>query len=292
MSRAFFRERARLKIRRPYQAGSFYPGNREALKTQLNKCFEHRLGPGNPKVASDGPRNIVGLVCPHAGYFYSGHVAAHSYFKLAADGRPDTIVILGPNHTGHGSALALMKEGAWRTPLGDVQIDEEAAKLILQRPTVIDVDDEAHTYEHSIEVQLPFLQYLYGSAFKFVPISFLIQDFESSREAGQAIGKALRGKNIVILASTDMTHYESHATAQTKDKKALQELKRLDERAFYSTIEGNHITACGYGPVVALVTAAKLLGATKGHLLSYATSGDITEDYSAVVGYASVMLTK
>ncbi len=281
-----------MKIRRPCQAGSFYPGNQEALKTQIERCFEHKLGPGKPKAAREGPRNIVGLVCPHAGYVYSGHVAAHSYFKLAADGQPDTIVILGPNHTGHGSALALMKEGAWRTPLGDVQIDEEAANLILQSPTVIDVDDQAHAYEHSIEVQLPFLQYLYGSDFKFVPISFLIQDFESSQEAGQAIGKALRGKNIVIVASTDMTHYESHRAAEAKDKKALRELERLDEKAFYSTIEGNRITACGYGPVVTLVTAAKLLGATKGHLLSYATSGDVTEDYSAVVGYASVMLTK
>lgn len=281
-----------MKIRRPCQAGSFYPANPQALKRQIEKCFIHKLGPGNPRIVREGPNNIVGLVCPHAGYMYSGHVAAHSYFKLAADGQPDTIVILGPNHTGQGSALALMKEGVWQTPLGDVRIDEEAANFILRRPTVIDVDDVAHAYEHSIEVQLPFLQYLYGSAFKFVPISFLIQDFESSRDAGQAIGQALRGKNALIVASTDMTHYEPHETAKAKDKKALQELEKLDEKAFYSTIEGNHITACGYGPVVALVTAAKLLGAKKGRLLSYCTSGDVTGDYSAVVGYASVMLTK
>jgi len=281
-----------VKIRRPCQAGSFYAGTPEALKRQIEDCFTHKLGPGKTPIVQEGLRNIVGLVCPHAGYMYSGPVAAHSYFKLAADGMPSVIVIFGPNHTGQGSGLAVVKEGVWRTPLGDVQIDEETANQILHKSKIIDIDELAHVFEHSIEVQLPFLQYLYGSTFKFVPISFLMQDFESSFEVGQAVAEALDGKNALIIASTDMTHYEPHDATEKKDKKALSALEKLDEREFYSTVEGYHITACGYGPVVALITAAKLLGAKKGKILCYKTSGDITGDYSAVVGYASVAVTK
>jgi len=281
-----------VRVRRPCQAGSFYAATAEALKRQIEKCFTHRLGPGKTPVTREGPRNIIGLVCPHAGYMYSGPMAAHSYYNLAADGKPDVIVIFGPNHRGQGSGLAVMKEGIWRTPLGDVQIDEETANLILCKSKIIDIDELAHTYEHSIEVQLPFLQYLYGSAFKFVPISFLMQDLESSCEVGQAVAEALHGKNGLIIASTDMTHYEPHETASKKDKKALSALEKLDEEEFYSIVESYHITTCGYGPVVALITAAKLLGATKGQILCYKTSGDVTGDYSAVVGYASVAVTK
>jgi len=281
-----------VKVRRPAQAGSFYAGTEESLKRQIENCFTHPLGPGKTPTVQKGPRNIVGLICPHAGYMYSGPVAAHSYFRLAADGKPDVVVIFGPNHMGRGSGLAALREGVWRTPLGDVHIDEEAADQILQKSKIIDIDELAHTYEHSIEVQLPFLQYLYGSTFKFVPISFLMQDFESSREVGQTVAKALEGKNVLIVASTDMTHYEPHEAAEKKDKKALSALEKLDEREFYSTVEGYHITACGYGPVVALVTAAKLLGAKKGQILCYKTSGDVMGDYSAVVGYASVAFTK
>ncbi len=281
-----------MKVRRAVQAGSFYAGTAETLKRQIVGCFTHELGPGTTPTVQKGPRNIVGLVCPHAGYMYSGPVAAHSYFSLAADGKPDVVVIFGPNHTGQGSGLAVMSQGVWRTPLGDVQIDEETADQILRRSKIIDVDDSAHAYEHSIEVQLPFLQYLYGSAFKFVPVSFLMQDFESSGEVGQAVAGALEGKNAVIIASTDMTHYEPHEVAEKKDKKALSALEKLEERGFYSTVEGFNITACGYGPVVAMVTAAKLLGARKGQILCYKTSGDVTGDYSAVVGYASVALTR
>jgi len=281
-----------LKIRRPVQAGSFYSGTAESLKKQIEECFEHKLGPGKNPTVQKGPRNIVGLVCPHAGYMYSGPVAAHSYYNLAIDGKPDTVVIFGPNHTGEGSGLAVVKEGIWRTPLGDVQIDEAVAHEILRKSEIVDVDDSAHTHEHSIEVQLPFLQYLYNSAFKFVPICFLMQDLESCREVGQAVAEALKGKNAVIIASTDMTHYEPHERAEEKDRKALVSLENLDEKTFYSTVESYRITACGYGPVVALVTAAKILGAKKGRMLCYKTSGDVTGEYSAVVGYASVAITK
>ncbi len=281
-----------MKIRRPAQAGSFYAGTASSLKGQIEECFRHKLGPGKTPTVQKGPRNIVGLVCPHAGYMYSGPVAAHSYYNLAIDGKPDVFVIFGPNHTGEGSGLSVMKEGIWRTPLGDVQIDESTADEILRNSKIIDVDDSAHKYEHSIEVQLPFLQYLYGSAFKIVPIGFLMQDLESSRDVGQAVAKATVGKNVAIIASTDMTHYEPHEVAEKKDKIALSALEELDEKTFYSTVESYRITACGYGPVVALVTAAKILGAKKGRVLCYKTSGDVTGDYSAVVGYASVAITK
>jgi len=223
---------------------------------------------------------------------YSGSVAAHAYYNLAVDGKPDVVVIFGPNHTGRGSALALMSEGVWRTPLGDVEIDTLTAKQIVDESRIVDVDDSAHTFEHSIEVQLPFLQYLYGSAFKFVPICFLMQDLESSREVGRAVAKALSGKNSLIIASTDMTHYEPHEQAQRKDKMAIDAVAKMDEELYYSTVESQNISTCGYGPTVAVITAAKLLGAKRAQLLCYKTSGDVISDFSSVVGYASMSFTK
>jgi len=271
----------------------FYAGTPQSLKAQIEECFTHKFGPGNlPKAVEEGPRNLVGLICPHAGYAYSGPVAAHSYFSLAMDGKPDIIVVFGPNHTGSGSALAIMKEGVWRTPLGDVEVDTETATQILRESRIIDVDDSAHMYEYSIEVQLPFLQFLYSKAFKFVPICFLMQDLESSREVGQAVGKALSGKNALVIASTDMTHYESQERAERKDKMAIDAIEKLDEERYYSTVESYNISTCGYGPTVATITAAKALGAKKARLLCYKTSGDIIGDFSAVVGYASIAFTR
>ena len=152
-----------VRVRHPCQAGAFYEGNAESLKRQIRNCFLNKLGPGQlPTVVENGPRSVVGLICPHAGYMFSGPVAAHSYYQLAIDGKPDLVFILGPNHTGLGSGLAVMNEGVWRTPLGDVEIDAEAANQVVQESKIVDVDETAHSYEHSIEVQLPFLQYLYG----------------------------------------------------------------------------------------------------------------------------------
>lgn len=234
----------------------------------------------------------MGLVCPHAGYMYSGPVAANAYYQLALDGRVDVFVILGPNHQGIGSGVAIMDHGVWRTPLGDVEVDGEVAKDILRSSDIIDVDDSAHAYEHSIEVQLPFLQYIFSSSFKFVPICFLMQDLETSREVGGALAEALEGRNAVIIASTDMTHYEPHNRAREKDEEAINAILQFDELLFYSILESRNVTACGYGPVAALITAAKRLGAKKAELLSYRTSGDITGDRSSVVGYAAISLSK
>jgi len=282
-----------LRIRRPTQAGAFYAGSQESLRTQIEQCFKHKLGPGSlPKVADKPLQKIVALVSPHAGYMYSGPVATHGYHRLAQDGKPDIVVLFGPNHTGSGSPLAAMREGVWRTPLGDVEIDTATADLILRASNIIDVDDSAHASEHSIEVQLPFLQFLYGSAFKFVPICFLMQDLQSSREVGLAVAKALEGKNAVVVASTDMTHYEPQKIAERNDKAAIEAMVTLDEGKLYSTVEAYNISMCGYGPTIAAITAAKGLGAKKAELLCYKTSGDIIGDYSAVVGYASLVFTK
>jgi len=223
---------------------------------------------------------------------YSGPVAAHGYYHLAQDGKPDLAVIFGPNHQGIGSGLAIMKEGAWRTPLGDVEVDTETAESIIRESGVIDVDDVAHMREHSIEVQLPWLQYLYGSQFSFVPICFLMQDLQSSQEVGLAVARALKNKNAVVIASTDMTHYEPQKSAETKDKTIIEAASQLDEKKLYSEVEGRQVSMCGYGPAVAAITAAKELGARSGRLLCYKTSGDVVGDYSAVVGYASIMLSR
>jgi len=282
-----------VKVRRPCQAGAFYEGNAESLNRQIKNCFLHELGPGKiPEVVKAGPRQVVGLVCPHAGYMFSGPVAAHAYYRLALDGKPDVVVIFGPNHTGYGSALAVMNDGFWRTPLGDVEVDSETANRIVHESRIVDVDDSAHRLEHSIEVQLPFLQHLYGSEFKIVPICFLMQDLPSAREVGQAVAKVLAGKNAAIIASSDMTHYEPQERAAKKDKLALEAVEAMDEAKFYSTVEAYRISACGYGPIAALITAAKILGAKEAKLLCYKTSGDVIGDYSSVVGYAAVCFTK
>ena len=233
----------------------------------------------------------MGLICPHAGYLYSGPVAAHAFYELAIDGKPDTVVLLGPNHTGYGSALSIMREGTWQTPLGNVEIDSSLADAILQETKILDIDELAHRFEHSLEVQLPFLQYLYGDKFKIVPISFLMQDYDSAVEVGRALVEALDATNTVVIASSDMTHYEPAKVAAAKDQAALKEVSALNAKGFYDTVESQNITACGYAPITALITYAVGVNA-KAELLSYHNSGDITGDHSSVVGYAAVSFKK
>jgi AmmeMemoRadiSam system protein B len=280
-------------IRRPTVASQFYEGDAEKLKAQIRACFLHRLGP--KKIPETNfhihPRNIVGLICPHAGYLYSGPVAANAFYELAVDGKPDTVVLLGPNHTGYGSGLALMREGVWRTPLGDVEVDSGIADAILNETSVVDIDEVAHRYEHSIEVQLPFLQFLYGNAFKIVPICFLMQDYDSAEEIGRALVEALDATNTVVIASSDMTHYEPAKFATAKDQAALKAVAAMDAERFYQIVEAQNITACGYAPITSLITYGIGVNA-KASLLSYHNSGDITGDHSSVVGYAAVSFKK
>ncbi|MGA2522547.1 MAG: AmmeMemoRadiSam system protein B [Candidatus Bathyarchaeia archaeon] len=280
-------------IRRPTVAGQFYEADAEELRAQIKSCFLHKIGPQElPKVNQNThPRSIVGLICPHAGYMYSGPVAASAFYELAKDGKPDTVVLLGPNHTGYGSALSMMREGVWQTPLGKVEIDTALADQIRQETSVIEVDDVAHRYEHSIEVQLPFLQFLYGDTFKIVPICFLMQDYESAVEVGGALEEALDTANTVVIASSDMTHYETAKKAFEKDQAALKAVTDLDAKRFYDIVEAQNITACGYAPITALITYASGVCA-KAKLLNYHNSGDITGDHSSVVGYAAASFRK
>ena len=281
-------------IRRPHVASQFYEGDAEALRAQISSCFLHQLGPKKlPQLNFDiCPRSIVGLICPHAGYMYSGPVAASAFYELAVDGKPDTVVLLGPNHTGYGSALALMREGVWRTPLGDVEIDSGLADKILHETNLLDVNELAHRYEHSIEVQLPFLQFLYGNKFKIVPICFRLQDYASGVEVGMALTEALAATNTVVIASSDMTHYESAKVASAKDQAALKTVIEMESKHFYQVVETQNITACGFMPITSLITYANGVGVKEAKLLSYHNSGDITGDHTSVVGYAALTFNK
>ena len=282
-----------MRIRKPAVAGLFYEGTPESLKKRLEWCFKHKLGPGKlPKVNPQGSRRIVGLIVPHAGYMYSGPVAANAYYALALDGIPEIFIILGPNHQGVGSLIATCESEVWQTPLGDVLVDTRLAKEIVKESGIVDIDDEAHKYEHSIEVQLPFLQYIYESNFKIVPIAMMLQDMESSRILGNALAKVLKESNAVIIASSDFTHYEPHDVAKSKDMKAIEKILRLDPEGLFDVVKRNNITMCGVGPVATMLTAAKLLGASVTQLLRYATSGDITGDKAQVVGYGAIAVLK
>ncbi|HZF21797.1 MAG TPA: AmmeMemoRadiSam system protein B, partial [Dongiaceae bacterium] len=217
-----------MKIRSPVQAGAFYSDKKPQLLKQIEDCFLHKLGPGEiPRVASAGSdRSLIGLVVPHAGYIYSGPIAAHAYRRLAASGDHASIVILGPNHTGRGTGVSTMTDGQWSTPLGNVEIDSELAEMIVKRSGLVDVEDEGHRYEHSIEVQLPFLQYLYNGRFKFVPVCMMLQDLETSRNIGEALVESVKGRDVVILASSDWTHYESQEIARARDLQAIEAVLR------------------------------------------------------------------
>ncbi|UCD44422.1 MAG: AmmeMemoRadiSam system protein B [Candidatus Bathyarchaeota archaeon] len=278
-------------VRRPVVAGAFYPADRGRLIRTIEDCFTHRLGPGRLPEEGENDRRIVSVVCPHAGYMYSGPPAAHAYLHLASEAAPDVVIILGPNHTGLGGPISMGGEGAWQTPLGRVEIDEDLAKTIFRESDIIDVDDTAHMREHSIEVQLPFLQYIYED-FKFVPICMSFQDLETSRHVGRAIVNALEGRNALIVASTDMSHYESRESAAPKDRGVIDRVLQLDEAALQTWVREQRVTMCGYGPVSVAIHASKQLGATEAELLAYSTSGDFTGDHSSVVGYSSIKITK
>lgn len=276
------------RVREAVVAGMFYPGSPGELREQIEWCYRHEVGPGAlPRVNSKGPREITALVVPHAGYVYSGPVAAHAYKELAGDGECDTAVILGPNHSGYGAAVSVWTRGAWKTPLGEVSINEEIADSLLGGR--VEADETAHLYEHSIEVQLPWLQHLYGGV-SLVPITMLAQDLETAREVGRAISRV--GGNIRIIASSDFTHYEPHSIASEKDNSLIEAITSLDEKELYQRCISLDCTMCGYGAVAAAMVAAKEMSAKKAALLKYATSGDTSGDYTRVVGYGSIAIRR
>ncbi|WP_423792467.1 MEMO1 family protein [Methanocaldococcus indicus] len=284
-----------MKIRYPAVAGFFYPSDAEELIELIENCYLHKLGP-NSLPTKGGKYKISGYVCPHAGYIYSGPIAAHSYYELSkrADFDEITVIILGPNHTGLGSAVSVT-DAIWRTPLGDIEPDLEFIEMLWKECEIVDLDELAHLKEHSIEVQLPFLKHLELleiAKFKIVPISMMFQDFDIAIEVGHFIAKIAKelGRKVFIIASTDLSHYEPQEIANEKDSLVIKDILNFDEKKLYEDVHRYNISMCGYGPTIAMIRAMKLLGAKESKLLAYATSGDITGDYSAVVGYASILI--
>jgi AmmeMemoRadiSam system protein B len=262
----------------------FYEGGESALRDQIEQCFMGKLGPGRLPKADRGPRRILGGVSPHAGYAFSGMVAAHLYSRIAEDGLPQAFVILGPNHTGRGSGIAVTTQD-FQTPLGVVKVDRELAKAI--RRDLVDEDEKAHMAEHSIEVQLPFLQYL-SPEIKFVPLCMGFQDYDAAVSVGKVVRDAIKGKDVVVIASTDLSHYVTKETAQRKDGMVLDAIRSMDPKKLYDVVRDEDVSMCGYGPVMATMTACT---GGKATVLKYATSGDV-QPMRDVVGYASIVIEK
>ncbi len=265
-------------VREPAVAGYFYPRSPEALSREVS-AYTAQAG-----------EKISALACvvPHAGYMYSGHVAGAVYGRLQL---PRRFVILCPNHTGHGRPLAIMTEGAWQTPLGLAQIDHALAASLRRSCPLLEEDDMAHRGEHAIEVQLPFLQSAL-SEFAFVPIAVGTARYEPLHALGEAIANVLRDESqkVMLIASSDMNHYEPDDITRVKDRKAIDQILALDPRGLYDVVMEESISMCGFGPTVAALTAARLLGAKSAEVIKYATSADISGDRSAVVGYAGVVI--
>jgi MEMO1 family protein len=274
-------------LRRAAVAGSFYPADPAELLRSIDGCYLHRLGPGLLPPLKEESKGVLACLCPHAGYQYSGPVAAHSYLRLSSLRVPDLVVIVAPNHYGVGSGVSTFREGEWETPLGKVKVDPVASEKIVKLTGIVDYDPEAHRMEHSLEVQLPFLQAIYGR-FNLLPISISFQDLATARELGGGIASLLQGRDALLIASSDLTHYEPAATAREKDMELLAHVKELDLPAFYGTLERKNVTACGYGAIATVMEACRRLGFSRGELHKYATSGDVTGENDAVVGYASV----
>ena len=265
-------------VRHPAVAGRFYPARPEVLMRDLQSYL----------AATGAKIEAAGCVVPHAGYMYSGHVAGAVYARLAL---PERFIILCPNHTGMGQPLAIMSEGTWDTPLGKAVIDHELAIELRDADRHISEDAGAHRAEHALEVQLPFLQALRQS-FRFVPIAVGVGAYEPLAELGEAMARVLAAhdEKILIIASSDMNHYEPDAITRVKDSKAIEQILKLDPRGLFDVVVNEDISMCGYGPTVAMLTAAGRLGAESAELIKYATSADVSGDRDAVVGYAGVIV--
>lgn len=283
-------------------AGQFYSGTERSLREQIKECFLDARGCRELPEIGQGGKNIRGVVVPHAGFVYSGAIASHSYFQLAKNGFANTFIVLGPNHTGRGSGVSVMIDGQWETPLGDVPINTSLAEKI--HTGIIDKDETAHTHEHSIEVQLPFLQFIAkDKMFDFVPVCMMMQDYETAHEIGTILADAIKKseKNIVIIASSDFSHagfnYMSmpppglkvEEYAEKQDKLAISKILEMDPEGLVKTVQTNNITMCGYGPVSAMLVAAKTLGATKAELLKYGNSCEVYPSTSCV-GYGALVI--
>lgn len=263
-------------LRHPAVAGRFYPRDPDELRAEARGYLSH----------TQAPLKAIGCIAPHAGYMYSGHVAGAVFSHIEI---PERCVVMCPNHTGMGRPLAIMSEGAWETPLGDVPIDTEVARALKQRFPALQEDSAAHRAEHGAEVELPFLQ-LRQPKLRFLPIALGTAQFEPLAGLGNALAEVIGSQHdpILIVASSDMNHYESDAVTRVKDHRAIERILSLDPRGLYDVVTQQDISMCGFGPAVAMLTAARQLGAKSAELVKYATSGDISGDRDMVVGYAGV----
>lgn len=263
-------------VRHPAVAGQFYPRHPSQLQAEIElyTSAEEKVIPA------------IGCVVPHAGYMYSGRVAGAVYGCLQL---PRRYILMCPNHTGMGMPLSIMSEGEWETPLGNVPIDHELAGELKRRFSFLSEDTLAHRSEHAAEVQLPFLQTKLRD-FTFVPIAVGTGRFEPLHMLGQAVAEAIATQKdkVLIIASSDMNHYESDVITRRKDHRAIDRILELDPQGLYDVVTNERISMCGFGPTVAMLTAAKQLGATSAQLIRYATSGDVSGDRERVVGYAGI----
>jgi AmmeMemoRadiSam system protein B len=269
-------------MRAPVVAGKFYPQSEKQVRQEIERLFDSYVG-GAPELNSNGPRNIVGLVAPHAGYTYSGPVAAHAYAAMARDGFPETFVVLGPNHNAFGSPVATTAED-FETPLGRIEIDQD---IVGRLGRLVADDPLAHRYEHSIEVQLPFIQF-FSDKPKFVPVAMAAQDYETAREVADELIKACEGKDVVFIASTDFSHYVPAAEAKKQDHGVIERILAMDPEGVYDTVIRKDVSMCGYGPVMTAMLASR---GRHAELLNYATSGDVVP-MTEVVGYAAIAITR
>ncbi len=270
--------------RRAAVAGQFYSASKSALIKEVERCFLSPLGPGAlPSVNKDGPRKMVGAIVPHAGLIFSGPVAAHVYSEMAKDGLPETVVIIGPNHTGYGKPVSASSDD-FETPMGIVKTDRE---IVSRLKGVVEIDRIAHLYEHSLEVQLPFIQYL-SPDIKVVPVVMGQQDMVMARETAKVLKEACRGKDVLFLASSDFSHYVPADVAKEMDGMALDRILELDAEGLVDIVNRNDITMCGYGPVAAMLLSCEGIEA---RLLHYGNSGDV-RPMGDVVGYAAVTIER
>ncbi|MGA9977659.1 MAG: AmmeMemoRadiSam system protein B [Candidatus Sulfotelmatobacter sp.] len=287
-------------VRRPAVAGRFYPRDAESLREEVNSyLFQNNTDQSNTDqsdsaqvdLASQAPLDAIGCIAPHAGYMYSGHVAGAVFARIKI---PQRCIVMCPNHTGVGRALAIMSEGEWETPLGNVPIDGALAASLKQRCPALQEDSSAHRGEHAAEVELPFLL-LRQPKLTFVPIALGTTQLDVLEKLGLAIADVISAQSVaankdpvLIVASSDMNHYESDSVTRAKDHRAIERILTLDARGLHEVVTQQKISMCGMGPAVAMLTAAGKLGAESAELVKYATSGDVSGDREMVVGYAGV----
>lgn len=286
-------------VRYPVVAGSWYKGNEPDLLDEILSNYKHPVGPGALPDLKD-EQKLLGIVAPHAGFACSAPIQAHAYKKLAQHYKTiDTVIILGPNHRGQGPPISIYPDGIWKTPLGDVPIDDALANKLLnlaktsEIKSQIDFDRSAHQQEHSIEIQLPFLQQLYEN-FKILPISLMNQDKASMKALASLLNQLIEKseKRIIFVCSTDLTHYDPYETTNDKDLKLIEKIKTLDIDSTAQTIKKENITACGPGGFYILMHLAKKRGYENVVLLKHATSGDTCSDKARTVGYAAISFEK